>query len=476
MPNRSARTPVVGIGGLGYMGLATGLGFAHRGVRVLGYELRTDVRTALRQSKTPIFEPGLPELLRQERRSGRFDLVDSWEELVERSDIIYLCLPTPAGPDGRIDLGPLRTGTRALATALAGGRKYRLVVVKSTVVPGTTEDVVRPLLEQVSGRTGTTLGVATNPEFLAEGTMVRDATSPDRIVIGTSSRKDERLLKRIYALFPSQLVVLSPTEAELTKYSSNAFLALKVTFANEVSRLAERVGASIDPVMGAVGLDPRVGPRFLSAGPGFGGSCFEKDVLAFATSSRSRGVRMRLIEALVPSNEDQTDHAFDRIRQAVGPLRGRTVALLGLAFKAGTDDVRESRALALATAIRRAGGRLRLHDPVAAEKFRALWKPPGGVRSRGVRYCRTPIDALRGADVAVLQVAWPDYLRWPPAWTGVMRRPVVVDLRRALPPSVRERAHLEWHGLGVSETPRRRSGGRSRADAPNRRKRGRGSR
>ncbi len=473
-----AATPtVVGIGGLGYMGLATGLGFAHRGVRVLGYEVRADVRRALRRAQTPIFEPGLPKLLRQERRSGRFDVVDSWQELADRCDVVFLCLPTPARRDGRIDLGPLRTGTTSLGEALRTARGYRLAVVKSTVVPGTTDEVVRPLLERVSGRDGRTLGVASNPEFLAEGSMVRDAVSPDRIVIGTSRTRDETLLRRIYSRFPSQVVSLSPTEAELTKYSANAFLALKVTFANEVSRLAERVGASIDPVLGAVGMDPRVGPRFLSAGPGFGGSCFEKDVLAFVASSRARGVRMRLVESLVPSNEDQTDHAFELLREVAGPLRGKTVALLGLAFKAGTDDVRESRALSLATSAARAGARLRLHDPVAAAKFRALWTLPGaGARARTVEYRRTPRDALRGADVAVLQVAWPEYLSWPAAWTAVMRRPLVLDLRRALSPAARARAQIEWRGLGVGRSrpsrPRGRSPRRS-AQGPGRMRRGR---
>src|SRR5271155_1177676 len=425
----STARPVVGIGGLGYMGLATGLGFAHRGVSVLGYEVRPEIRTALRRGRTPIFEPGLPQLLRAQRRNGRFDLVDSWDELAGRCDVIYLCLPTPARPDGRIDLGPLRTGTTSLAEALRGRRAYRLVVVKSTVVPGTTDGVVRPLLEKVSGRDGKTLGVAANPEFLAEGSMVRDATSPARIVLGTSNRRDERLLRRVYARFTSKLVVLSPTEAELTKYSSNAFLALKVTFANEVSRLAERVGASIDPVMGAVGLDPGVGPRFLSAGPGFGGSCFEKDVLAFATSSRSRGVRLRLIEALVPSNEDQTDHAFELLREGAGPLRGRTVALLGLAFKAGTDDVRESRALPLATETVRAGARLRLHDPVAMRKFRDLWSVPGGSAGRMVRCCRsrgpsTSDGPPRGRRRCTVRSWWTCGARFRPGsaggrtWTG----------------------------------------------------------
>jgi UDPglucose 6-dehydrogenase len=430
------------------MGLATALAFAHRGIRVRGFEIREDLAASLRAGRTLSYEEELPELLRAERRSGRFDVAGSWEELVQESEIVFLCLPTPRRRDGSIDLRPMRAGSRSLAHALRSTDDYRLVVVKSTVVPGTTEGVVRPLVQRISGRSAREVGVAANPEFLAEGSLVADAIAPRRVVFGTDSPRDERWMRRIYAPFRAPIVSLTPTGAELVKYASNAALALKVTFANEISRLAERVGVDVDAVTRAVGLDPRIGSLFLSAGPGFGGSCFEKDVRALVHSSHALGEHPRVLEAIVPSNLDQTRHAFDLVAGALGRVRGRTISILGVAFKAGTDDVRESRALALVTAAVAAGARVRLHDPVALENFRRQWNPP--VRRRAaVRYCSTVEEALRGADVAVLQAAWPEYLAWPPRWSRLMRRPLVVDLRRALTPAVRDRGGLRWQGLGV---------------------------
>jgi UDPglucose 6-dehydrogenase len=442
--------PTIGIVGLGYMGLATGLGFSHRGLNVVGYELRPEVRRALNRGRTPIHEPGLIELLRGGLRTGRFRVVDSEAALVREADILFLCLPTPRRPDGRIDLRPMLRGVRELGGVLKDAPGARLVVVKSTVVPGTTEKVIRPALERAAGRTAPDLSVAANPEFLAEGTMVRDVLEPERIVIGTSRPADARRLRSIYRRFRAPVITLTPTGAELVKYSANAFLALKVTFANEVARLAEAVGADVDAVADAVGRDSRIGGKFLSAGPGFGGSCFEKDVRALVARAHDLGVRPRTLEALVPSNEDQTRHAFEVVRGAVGPLRGRRVAVLGLAFKAGTDDVRESRALPLVRQLLASGAGVRLHDPVALKPFRSALTSGGDPTSRRVRYCRTVREALAGADAAVIQAAWPEYLRFPSSWSAAMRRPLVVDLRRALPPNVRRRSDLRWVGLGTA--------------------------
>ncbi len=460
--------PVVGIAGLGYMGLATGLGFAHAGVRVVGYEVRADVRLALARGRTTIHEPGLPALLRQEVESGRFRLVPTWDELVEQSEVVFLCLPTPRRADGRIDLRPMEQGVRELGQALKKSRRAHLVVVKSTVVPGTTEGLVRPLLERVARTGAPRLTVAANPEFLAEGSMVRDVLRPERVVVGVTSTQDERRLRAIYRGIPSPVIVLSPTGAELVKYASNAFLALKVSFVNEVARFAEAVGSDVDAVAAAVGRDSRIGSKFLSAGPGFGGSCFEKDVRALVARGHDLGLRPRLLESLVPSNEDQTRHAFAVIGRAVGPLRGRRVAVLGLAFKAGTDDVRESRALPLVTAALRAGAEVRLHDPVALENFRRAIQSPSGRVPRRLRFCERPSEAVRGADVAVVQAAWPEYRRFPPAWTRSMRSPTVVDLRRALPEAVRRRPDLRWIGLGTASAGENRPSTRGR-----RRRRGR---
>ncbi len=443
----------VGVAGLGYMGIATALGFARHGVPVRGFDIRPELLRSLRRTELPIHEEELGELLRDEMRSGRFQVVGTWEEMVDASPIIFLCLPTPRRSSGRIDLAPLRAGLRQLGSALRRVREYRLVVVKSTVVPGTTQGVVRPLLERSARKGPGELGVAVNPEFLAEGTMVRDALEPARIVIGIENAADEARLRRVHATFPAPVIAVSPTGAELVKYASNAFLALKVSFANEISRLAERTETDVGEVMAAVGLDPRIGPRFLSAGPGFGGSCFEKDVRALIARGTDLGVDLRLLKATLAANAAQTRHAADLALGALGDPHGSAVALLGLSFKPGTDDVRESRALPIAETLARAGARVRVHDPVALERFKEAARQTIPEWADRLEFCVTVEDALRGADLAVLHTDWTEYSRWPSEWSRLMRRATVVDLRRALPVEVRSRGDFKWIGLG-SPAPR----------------------
>jgi UDPglucose 6-dehydrogenase len=453
------RAPVVGVAGLGYMGLATALGFAHVGTSAVGYEVRPEVRRALTRGRTTIHEPGIGPLLTEGVKSGRFRVVDSWKALVDETEVIFLCLPTPRRNDGHIDLRPMLRGVRELGAALRTWPEPRLVVVKSTVVPGTTEEVLRPALERHSGHHPPLLTVASNPEFLAEGSMVKDVLEPERIVLGVSNTRDGATLRSIYRGFRVPILSVTPTGAELVKYASNAFLALKVTFINEIARIAEAVGTDVDSVARAVGLDSRIGAKFLQAGPGFGGSCFEKDVKALVARARDLGVEPRTLSALVPSNEDQTRHAFDIVERSVGSLRQKRVAVLGLAFKAGTDDVRDSRALPIVRYARAAGATVRVHDPVALDNFERSWQASGG-GTRGVRFCRSIGEAIRGADVAVLQTPWPEYLGFSARWTASMRRPLVVDLRRALPQRVRQRPDLEWVGLGTATAGR----GRDRAE------------
>jgi UDPglucose 6-dehydrogenase len=450
----SSVPPTVGILGAGYVGIGTGLAFAHYGCRVSAFDSNPTVATALRQGKIPYREAGLEALLRTAERRQRFEVVDSMGDLVGESAVIFVCLPTPRGPSGRIDLGPICAALPRLGSALARASGYRLVVVKSTVVPGTTEEVLEPLLRETSGRPPGDLGIAVNPEFLAEGSMVRDALHPSRIVIGVSDARSGTLLRRAYARFPAPVFELSPSGAELVKYAANVVLAAKVSFANEVARLSDRLGENIDRVMQAVGADPRIGSQFLHAGPGFGGSCFDKDVRALVHRAEELGLRFRTGEAALAANDDQIDYVLGLITRAGGPLRGTSVALLGLAFKAGTDDVRESRAIPIARRLVAQGARVRLTDPVALERFRREWGPG----SKRVTYHATAEEALTGADVAVLQADWPEYRRWPRAWTAAMHRPLLIDLRRAVSPAKGRAAGLEVVQLGVG--PRERLPGR----------------
>jgi UDPglucose 6-dehydrogenase len=442
----------VGIMGVGYMGIATGLAFARRGRTVVAYDVSGAVRAALRRGRSPYHEEGLSELLRAELRRGRFRVVDDVIELAREADCIFLCLPTPAARNGSADLRPLRSAVRDLGRALRTIRGYRLVVVKSTVVPGTCREVIEPILRRWSRKGSRSLGVAVNPEFLSEGRMVQDALYPRRIVIGTSTARERRLLRAVHAGFPARLIALSPSSAELVKHASNAFLALKVSYANELSRWTELLGGNVDDVAAAVGADSRIGAAFLRAGPGFGGSCFDKDLRAFLHRGRELGLRLRTVATTLEVNADQTVHAFDLISASAGTLRGKTVAVLGLAFKAGTDDVRESRALPIIDRLIGAGARVRAHDPVALENFRREWSRRPGKRRDRVTFWMSVSAALRGADLAVLQTDWPPYLRWSPRWSKTMRTPLLVDLRRAVSAPVRTRAGLRVVALGVGPT------------------------
>jgi UDPglucose 6-dehydrogenase len=431
------------------MGIATGVAFAHRGARVFAYDLDPAVRDSLRRGRSPYRDAGLPVLLRSETRRGRFRVVDDLEELARAARCIFLCVPTPSKRSGQADLTALRAAVSDLGRALRSVRGHRLVVVKSTVVPGTTQAVIEPLLRRTSGKGARSLGLAVNPEFLSEGRMVQDALHPERVVVGVSDPRSRRVLAAVYAGFGAPLFELSPSSAELVKHASNAFLALKVSYANELSRWTEVLGGNVDDVVAAIGADPRIGRAFLHAGPGFGGSCFDKDLRAFVHRGEELGIPPRAAEAALAINADQTAHAFELIRASAGTLRGKTVALLGLAFKAGTDDVRESRAFPILERLVAAGARVRLHDPVALRNFAREWHRRSGAVGARVLFSKSVPVVLRGADLAVVQADWPEYLRWPPRWSRSMRTPLVIDLRRAIPRPVSLRAGLRVVALGV---------------------------
>ncbi len=446
-------SPTVGVVGVGYMGIATALAFAHRGRHVYAYDVNPRVRSALRAGRSPYREEGLEELLRSEVGAGRFTVVDSMSKLARSAQCIFLCVPTPSGPGGRIDLSFLRTAVLQLGGVLRAVHEYRLVVVKSTVVPGTTDSLVEPLLRKSSGLGPDALGVAASPEFLAEGRMVRDSLDPDRIVVGANDPRNFPWIARAYAGFTAPILELRPSEAELVKYASNTFLALKISFANELSRWTERLGGDVDEVARAVGADSRIGAPFLRAGPGFGGSCFEKDLRASWNRAGELGLRARSAEAALTINREQVQHVFELIAKAAAPLRGKTVAVLGLAFKAGTDDVRESRAFPIVERLLRAGAHVRVHDPQALENFRREWQHRRGLRHEALVFSSSAERSLRGADLAVLQADWPEYLDWPAAWSRSMRTPLLVDLRRAVPPATSGLAGLKVVALGVGTEP-----------------------
>jgi UDPglucose 6-dehydrogenase len=442
--------PVVGVVGLGYVGLATALAFARYGRAVVGTDISGPRREELRAGETSMYEPGLAKLLRETVRTDRFRVTDTVEELVASAELIFLCVPTPSREDGSVDLGFVLGATRALGEALRAAGGWRAVVLKSTAVPGTVVESVQPELIRTSGRTpGIDLGVAANPEFLAEGQLVHDALHPARVVLGVADRRTERALLRAYRGFPGVRVLLSPTGAELVKYASNALLATKVSFANEMARLAGTVGVDVYPVLDAVGLDPRLGGHFLRAGPGFGGSCFGKDLRALLAFGAARGVPLEIPRAALSANAAQARHVVDLAERAAGTLRERPVALLGLAFKPDTNDTRESQAYPILYELLRRGARVRLHDPVAMESFRRGLEPDVAADARHrLTWSGSVEDAVRGADLAILHDDWKEYRRAPMRGWRALGLRLVVDARRTLSPERLEREGVRYVAVG----------------------------
>jgi UDPglucose 6-dehydrogenase len=442
--------PRIGVIGLGHVGLATGIAFAARGLEVHGYDVDARRRSTVDQGKTPWFEPGLPEILRRQVDAGRLSVASSVSEVVDHTNLLFICVPTPSRRSGGIDLTYIRRSAVAIGDALGTSDHWVSVVLKSTALPGTTDTLLAPTLRKRSGLwPDRDFGVGANPEFLAEGSMVADALHPFRIILGVRDRRTGRLLRRAYAKFQCPVVELTPAGAELAKYASNAMLATRVSFTNEFARLAELVGADIYRVMEAVGLDPRIGPLFLRAGPGFGGSCFTKDLSALIRYGRQRSLPLEIPAAVLSVNRTQPIRLVDAVESELGLLRGKRIALLGLSFKAGSDDTAESRAYPIFTELTRRGAVPVLYDPRATENFlRGLPRPRTGKPGPRFQVARSPGAALSRAAACILQTDWPEFRRLPlRLWMRLGDR-LVVDARRSVDPVRLVRSGIRYRAIG----------------------------
>ena len=447
----AAGASVAIIGG-GYVGLCTGAVFAKQGHRVRIVDVLPEKVAAIRRGEAPFHEPGLEDALREVVASGRLTATTDLEAAVRESDFTFLCVGTPQGKDGQSDLTYLRQASAAVGGALRGRRGFHVVVTKSTVPPRTAEDVVRPELEAASGLAmgDDTFQVASNPEFLKEGTAMKDACQPDRIVVGAFSAKAGEAVLSLYDAFDCPKILVDPRTSEMIKYAANAFLALKIGFSNEMANVSERLGIDWYDVANGIGHDPRIGPLFLRAGAGFGGSCFPKDVAAIAHVARTSGAPSRLLQAVLDGNEEQPLVTVKMLREELGELAGKRIALLGLAFKPDTDDVRETRAVPILRALQAAGATVVAHDPAARRTFQALGVP--------VEMAESAEDALREAHGCIVQTEWADYRRLAPAqFLRLMRAPVVVDGRRTFDPATMLAAGVRYRAIGL---------GRERAAAP----------
>jgi UDPglucose 6-dehydrogenase len=427
----------VAVIGAGYVGLTTAAGLAHLGHQVTCADVDADRVARLQQCDVPILEDGLPNLVMEGVVSGRLQFVVGAENAVTDAEFVFLCVPTPQGEDGSADLSYVEAVLRVIAPVLAPDTT---VVTKSTVPVGTTRLVQRVLAE--SGARHASVTVASNPEFLREGQAVRDFLNPDRIVVGCDEPDAAARVGDLYRTLEAPLLLMDPASAELTKYASNAFLATKISFINAIANLCEAVDADVRQVALGMGYDQRIGFQFLHPGPGYGGSCFPKDVAALVHRASEAGYRFDLLEGVADLNAAQHERMVDKIRIAAGrPLKNAVIAVWGLTFKAGTDDMRDSPAVAIAHRLAQEGATVRAYDPTVDAN--AVHRLPG------IKICSDVYDAAAGADTVAVLTEW-DEFRWLDfeRVAAVMRAPIVVDTRNLLDPAAMCQRGFVYEGVG----------------------------
>ncbi|MCP2330951.1 UDP-glucose dehydrogenase family protein [Actinoalloteichus caeruleus] len=424
----------VAVIGSGYVGLTTGACLASLGHRVRCADIDSAKVDRLRRGEVDILEPGLPELIRQGQASGLLAFEVGSAGAVRDAEVVILCLPTPMGPDGTADLTAVSAVLAETGALLAPGC---VLVNKSTVPVGTARGMA-----EILGRDD--VHVVSNPEFLREGSAVADFLSPDRIVVGSDSRRAAERVLALYARLGAPAVLTDATSAELVKYAANCFLATKLSYVNSIAELSERLGGNIADILTGMGYDQRIGQSYLRPGPGWGGSCLPKDTMALLRVSESVGFDFPLLAEAVRTNERQRERVVDRVEAACGgSLDGLRLGLLGLTFKAGTDDLRDSPALAIAELLVRRGAELVAHDPAVA----VTREIPGDA----VAVTDDPYQAAKGADGLVLLTEWPSFraLDWSRV-AGLLARPVVVDTRNHLDPDVLAGAGITLTGFGAA--------------------------
>jgi UDPglucose 6-dehydrogenase len=426
--------------GAGYVGLVSGACFADFGHDVICIDNDTAKFRALQRGEIPIYEPGLKDLVSSNVQQERLSFATDLREAVRSADAVFIAVGTPSRrDDGHADLSYVYNVAREIAAALEG---FTVVIAKSTVPVGTCDEIERIIYHE---RPDADIAVVSNPEFLREGAAIRDFKFPDRIIVGTEDERARKVVADIYRpLSLNQLPIFytSRRTAELIKYAANAFLATKITFINEIADLCERVGADVQEVARGVGLDNRIGTKFLHAGPGFGGSCFPKDVRALIKTGQDHDVPLRILEA-VNSVNDIRKRAMARKVSAVfsGRLRGRNVAVLGLTFKPNTDDLREAPSIALITALQDMGARVRAFDPAAMEHAQAIMPT--------VTYCESAYDCAESADALVIVTEWEQFRALDLArLRDLMATPVVVDLRNIYGAEELSRQGFIYLGVG----------------------------
>ncbi|MCS3924337.1 UDP-glucose dehydrogenase family protein [Methanosalsum natronophilum] len=423
--------------GTGYVGTVTAACFAELGHEVICVDTDEKKVDMINSRQAPIIEDGLDEILK--RNVGvSLHATNNYEEAVRNTDFSFICVGTPSDIDGNIDLQPLKNACRCLGTNLRNKKKYHCVVVKSTVVPKTTEDVVIPIIEKESGKSaGSEFGVSMNPEFLREGKAVYDFMNPDKIVIGGIDKRSQLCVKELYDKIDTNVSITDLKTAEMIKYVNNSFLATKVSFANEIGNICKLMGINTYEVMEQVGKDFRISPHFLRSGAGFGGSCFPKDVRALIGKSIELGYDPKILQSVIELNEKQPLKVIDILKKKMNKLEGTQITVLGLAFKSGTDDIRESSSIPIINYLLEKGAYVVAYDPLAMNNMRNVFS--------NIRYTSTIEEALENSDACLLMTDW-DEFREIDNELNLMKRKLVIDARYVLNPND-IKADIKYEGL-----------------------------
>jgi len=429
--------------GAGYVGLTTAVCFAHLGNEVMVVEKLPEKVQVLKEGKVPFYEPGLEEMLKENLSLGRLFFTTDLKEGLDFSDVIFICVGTPQRPDGSADLSQVEEVARETAKLMEG---YKLLVEKSTV-PVNTHKLIKRTVERYLKMRGKILGfdVASNPEFLREGSAVRDFLEPDRIVIGVESERARRIMEELYKDFKCPIIFTDPTTSELIKHASNSFLAMKISYINMVADLCEKVGADVRLVAEGMGYDKRIGREFLRAGIGWGGSCFPKDIKAFIKMAKDHGVDFSLLEEVDKINQRRAVQFVEKVRSVLWSLKDKTLAVWGLSFKPNTDDIREAPSLRLVPMLLKEGARLKLYDPKAMKNFKKLY-PPG----KDLDYAPDMYSAVEGASALLIFTEWEEFQKADLRRVKeLMELPIIIDGRNIYEPEVVRGLGFEYYGVGV---------------------------
>ncbi len=429
--------------GTGYVGLVCGAGLADFGMKVTCVDKDEEKIKLLNQGKIPIYEPGLEALVKKNQKANRLFFTSNLEEAVKNSLVIFICVGTPPNSDGSADLSQIKEVALALAEVIDD---YKVIVTKSTVPVGTNR-WIKSLIDEHK-KNDVTVDIISNPEFLREGRAVEDFMHPDRVIIGGESAYAIAIIKDIYRplyLAETPFIITNLETAELIKYASNAFLATKITFINEIANFCEKIGADITVVAKGMGLDPRIGSKFLNPGPGFGGSCFPKDVKALIHQGRLYNSPFKILEAVIEVNEKQKLRAIEKLEQLIGDLKDKTIGVLGLSFKPDTNDVRESPALSIVPKLIKLGAKVKVFDPVAIEEFKKAIKH----LNLPIEYSTTAYECAENADALVILTEWNEFRFLDlQQIKKLMKTPALVDMRNIYEPSILKKLGFKYTGIG----------------------------